>query len=157
MHGIVPPAPHMFLWCGAKWSTWAEPLLQYSCCVYQQLLGFLEPHQWHTWPSAYNLLHRLDDTELLQLTVWLALQLIRGQVHTPSRSISHPLICVSKGLPTGSDVIACHAEKMKLRYSYLQHSYYNSDTVTVQIRISGTVCYVCGVLVHSKYVMLQVK
>jgi len=34
----------------------------------------------------------------------------------------------------------------------LQHSYYNSGTVTVEIRIRGTLCYVCGVLVHWRYV-----
>jgi len=43
-----------------------------------------------------------------------------------------------------------------LKISYLQHSYYNSGTVKVQIRIRGTLYYVCGVLVHWKYVVLQV-
>jgi hypothetical protein len=41
--------------------------------------------------------------------------------------------------------------------SYLQHRYYNSGTVKVQIAIRGTLCYVCGVLVHWKYVVLKVK
>ena len=46
---------------------------------------------------------------------------------------------------------------VKLNSSYLQHSYYNSGTVTVHIRIRGTLCYVCGVSVHLKCVVLQVK
>jgi len=34
-----------------------------------KVLGSSEPHHWCSGPSANNLLHRLVDTELLQLTV----------------------------------------------------------------------------------------
>jgi len=71
------------------------------------VLGTLEPHQWITLPSEYNLLHRLAGTHLLQFTVWLTLHLIWGQLPTPSTSISHPLITFTTGLPTGRDIIAC--------------------------------------------------
>ena len=64
------------------------------------VLGSLEPHQWCTWPSAYNLLYRLVGKELHQLTVWLILHIISLKLPTPTGSISHPLIRISTGIPT---------------------------------------------------------
>ena len=74
------------------------------------VLESLESRQWCTWPSAYNLLHRLIATEFLQVTAWLTLHLIRWQLPTPSWSISHTIIIVSSGLPPGWDIIACHVK-----------------------------------------------
>jgi len=47
------------------------------------VLGYLEPHQCSTWPSAYNVLLTLIDT-VFKLTWWLKLHLIRGPLPTPN-------------------------------------------------------------------------
>ena len=139
MHGIILPASICFH--GVVLSE-AHGLSLYSNTTVMSLsnctvLGILEPHQWRTWPSAYNLLHSLIGTELLHLTVWLILHLIWGQLPTPSRSISHLLISVSAGLPTGRDIITCHVIS-SMKCSYLPYSYYSCGTVKVIIRITGT-------------------
>ena len=101
--------PLMFSWCDAKWSTGLR-LYRYSVVFKSNctVLGSLEPRQWCTWPSAYNLLRMLIDTELLQLIVWLTLHLNWWHLHTPSKPISHPIITVSTRLPPGKNIISCY-------------------------------------------------